>query len=202
MENLASAISCFVSLFGVHTGNTRPHHQCNWAKQGMIIIHRLNKLLTCLQAESLLFIEQTTRNNPIADLLFSEILRMVTLLIYSCCSRIQKSFDCQLKSFPELFWSCQVFERLLIVHCIRDLRDFHCRPEFLRTFENPCTRENVVTKSLFYQLENFSSWFARLETKVSSRSLLYLYELSQRSTRYRILNTTEHERKKRSDWHC
>jgi hypothetical protein len=47
-----------------------------------------------------------------------------------------------------------------------------------------------------YQLENFSISFARLETKLNVPSLLHHYELL---LRYKILNTTGHERQYRSD---
>jgi hypothetical protein len=53
--------------------------------------------------------------------------------------------------------------------------------------KNPCTRDNIVTISLFYQLQSFGSCFARLETEHNVRPLLHHYKLSQRSTRYKIL---------------
>jgi hypothetical protein len=42
-----------------------------------------------------------------------------------------------LKSINELFRSCQVFKRLLVVHCVRHLRDLHGRPEILHITQNP-----------------------------------------------------------------
>jgi hypothetical protein len=46
----------------------------------------------------------------------------------------EESFDDQLKSIHELVRSCQVFERLLIVHCVH-LRDFHGRPEIVHAIK-------------------------------------------------------------------
>jgi hypothetical protein len=46
---------------------------CSLLKQGTVTIHRLDKLLTCLQPESLPFIGQIVRNKLSADLPFSEI---------------------------------------------------------------------------------------------------------------------------------
>jgi hypothetical protein len=37
-------------------------------------------------------------------------------------------------------------------------------------FKNPYTRESIVTISLFYQLESFSSYFATPETKLNFHS--------------------------------
>jgi hypothetical protein len=68
--------------------------------------------------------------------------------------------------------------------------------------KKPCTRERIVIISLVCQLERYSSSFTRLETKLNVRSLLHHYELTQRSARYKILNTTEHELQERSDWPC
>jgi hypothetical protein len=42
---------------------------------------------------------------------------------------------------------------------------FTAVPKSCTPFKNPCTRESIVTISLLYQLESFSSCFARLETK-------------------------------------
>jgi hypothetical protein len=53
----------------------------------------------------------------------------------------------------------------------------------------PCTRESIVTISLFHQLESFSSCFARLETKLNVLSVICTGQ---------NLNTTEHERQERS----
>jgi hypothetical protein len=61
------------------------------------------------------------------------------------------------------------------------------------------TRESIVTISLVYQLESFSSCFAHLETKFNARSLLHHYELLQQSAWYKILNMTEHEQQEISD---
>jgi hypothetical protein len=77
---------------------------------------------------------------------------------------------------------------------------FAAVPKSCISLKNPCTRESVVTINLFYQVERFRGWFARLERKRNILSLLHYYERSQRSTRYKILNTTDHERQKRSDW--
>jgi hypothetical protein len=49
----------------------------------------------------------------------------------------KESFNNQLKSIHELFQSCQVFDKLLDVHCIRHLRDFHCCHEILHTIQKP-----------------------------------------------------------------
>jgi hypothetical protein len=53
----------------------------------------------------------------------------------------EESFDYQLKSIHEQFRSCQVFERLLVVHCVRHLRDFHGRPEILHTIQKPAYKK-------------------------------------------------------------
>jgi hypothetical protein len=45
--------------------------------------------------------------------------------------------DDQLKSIHELFRSCQVFELLLVVHCVLHLLDFHGSPEILHTIQKP-----------------------------------------------------------------
>jgi hypothetical protein len=60
-------------------------------------------------------------------------------------------------------------------------------------------RDSIVAVSLFYQLKSFSSWLSCLETKLHVHFLNHHYELSQRSARYKILNTTEHERQERND---
>jgi hypothetical protein len=113
----------------------------------------------------------------------------------------EESSDDQLKSIHELFRSCQVLERLLVVHCVRHLQDSHSSPEILHAIQNPVyKRESIVTISLYYQLKSFCSCFSRLETKLNFRSSLHHYEPSQRSAGYKILNTTEHERQERSDW--
>jgi hypothetical protein len=110
----------------------------------------------------------------------------------------KESIDDQFKSIHELFRLCQVFERLLVVHCVRHLRDFHGRPEISHTIKKPvyerehCHHKPVLSAGKF-------QCFARLETKLNDRSLLHHYELSQRSARYKILNTSEHERQEKSD---
>jgi hypothetical protein len=49
----------------------------------------------------------------------------------------EELFDHQLKLINELFRPCQVFERLLVVHFVSQLRDFHGRPEILHTIQKP-----------------------------------------------------------------
>jgi hypothetical protein len=58
-------------------------------------------------------------------------------------------------------------------------RDFHGHPEILHIIQKPMYERELDTISLFYQLVSFSSCFAHLETKLSVRSLLRPYELSQ-----------------------
>jgi hypothetical protein len=77
---------------------------------------------------------------------------------------------------------------------------FTAVPKYCIPLKQPCTRECIFTLSLFHQLESFSNFFARLKTKLNVRSSLHHYELSERSARYKILNTTEHEWQERSDW--
>jgi hypothetical protein len=79
------------------------------------------------------------------------------------------------------------------------LKKFKSFKPFKYHAETRYTRDSIVTISLFYQLENFSRRFARLQTKLNVHSHLYHCEFSQRSARYKILNTTEHERQDRSD---
>jgi hypothetical protein len=64
----------------------------------------------------------------------------------------------------------------------------------------PRTRESAVTINLSYQLESFSSCFGLIQAELNVRILHHTYELLQLSARYKILNTTEHERQDRSDW--
>jgi hypothetical protein len=76
----------------------------------------------------------------------------------------EESFDDQLKSIHQLFRPYQVFERLLVVHCVRHFRDFYGCPEILHTIKKPVyEREHCHHKP---QLESFSGCFARLETEI------------------------------------
>jgi hypothetical protein len=69
-----------------------------------------------------------------------------------------------------------------------------------RKHSNPVyERDSIVTISLFYQLDSFSSCIASLETKMFALCSVSK-KLLQHSARYKILNTTEHERHERNDW--
>jgi hypothetical protein len=64
-----------------------------------------------------------------------------------------------MKSIRKLFRLCQVFEKLLVIHCIRHLLDFHYWPKILHTIYKPITREYILTTRLFYQLVISISYF-------------------------------------------
>jgi hypothetical protein len=69
--------------------------------------------------------------------------------------------------------------------------DPHLRLKIVSVFQ--ILPESIVAISLFYQLEIFSGCFFSV-LKPLLAFLLHQYELSERSARYKILNTTEHER--------
>jgi hypothetical protein len=71
-----------------------------------------------------------------------------------------------------------VFERLVVVHCFRHLRDFHGRPEILHTIQKAVYEREHCHHMPVFQVESFSGCFARLETTLNVRSLLHHYELS------------------------
>jgi hypothetical protein len=79
---------------------------------------------------------------------------------------------------------------------------FTAIPKSWTPLKNQCTRKSIVTISLFYQLESFSSCFAHLEIKPNVCPLLHHYEKAQWSAWYKILNMTEHKWQERSDWPC
>jgi hypothetical protein len=51
------------------------------------------------------------------------------------------------------------------------------------TIKETRVRKSIATRSLIYQLESFSSCFARLETKLNIRSLLHHYDLHGKKNR-------------------
>jgi hypothetical protein len=90
--------------------------------------------------------------------------------------------------------------RLLLGSSWRSSRPSLNRLNNSNTIQKPVYERQHCHHKPIYQLESFSSCFARFESKLNTRSLLHHYTLSQRSARYKILNTAEHERQERSDW--
>jgi hypothetical protein len=120
----------------------------NWAKQGIIITHRLNKLLTSLQSQSLQFIKQC-RTNLVQIFCFPRSSTKM-LRILSSSSIIQRVIRWLVESIPELFRSYKMFEQLLVVHCLRHLQDFHCHPKILLTIQKPMyERQYCLTYACF-----------------------------------------------------
>jgi hypothetical protein len=171
-------------LFGDHTGNTRSHHSLQLSQVRKHHRPQIEKAFSSSVRQCETNLSQFFRF-PRSS---TKILQTVSLLISSFFSIIRRGIR-----------SCQVLERLLVSAEFLIPEIFKAVPKSCMPFTNPRTRESIVVISIFYQLENFSSCSVHLETKLSSRSSLYHYELSRGSARYRILNTTEHGRREGSD---
>jgi hypothetical protein len=124
----------------------------SWVTQGMIIIHRLNKLLACLQSESLFFsLIKQSRTNPVQISVF----QYLPLGIYKLFSanfyflfHHPKLLTISWNQFPNCF-SQVVFERLfvstvsvlfdiltaILKSCIKKpmygIKRYHCKHVFL-----------------------------------------------------------------------
>jgi hypothetical protein len=125
-------------------------------------------LLTGLQSESLLLISQTVQNKPSTDLLFSEIFHQD----FSNCFSAKFEFPIHHpKSYSTISWN-QFPNCFDHVRCLNGcwwstafviVLIFTAAPKFCIPFKDSCTRESIVTISLFCQLESFSNCFAHLE---------------------------------------
>jgi hypothetical protein len=112
-------------------------------KQGTIIIQRLSKLLTSLQSEGIPFTGHTVRNKPSTS--STKILRIVSLLISGSYSIIWRAIRPSVEISFRTVSIMSVIERLLVVHCVRHLRDFHGSPESLHNLKNIPSRKPVLS---------------------------------------------------------
>jgi hypothetical protein len=163
---------------------------------------RLNKLLTSLQSESLLFISQTVQ---IFHFLrpSTKILRTASLLILTSSSIIwrviQQSVEINSRTVSIMSGAWPATGHPLHVSSSR-----FSQPSWNLAYHSKThvqEREHCHLKTVL-SAESFSSCFAHIETKLNVHSLLHHYELSQQPARYKILNTTEHKRQEGSHWPC
>jgi hypothetical protein len=145
----AGVIPCFVFCSGILLETQCLITRYNGVKQGPIIIHRWNELLRNSQSEDLVFIGQTVRNGPTADLPFFEVSNCFSANLEFIFHHPKSHSTISRNPFPNGFDHFRLSNGWFSSTAFVIFEIFTAVPKSCIPFINPCTRESIVTLSLF-----------------------------------------------------